>query len=85
MSIRLLPGYWTLAPGASITVTYWWEDADIGLRMATPYPYYSAGIWATTAQGVNFDGGPPFWKYFVTLQNWTNGTRSCRLRSGTLT
>jgi hypothetical protein len=84
MGIRLLPGYWTLAPGEEITITYWWEDADLGLRMAVPYPYFSAGIWATTTQGVNFEGAP-FWKYFVTVQNWTNRTASFRLRSGELT
>jgi hypothetical protein len=83
MSVQLLNGYWTLAPGEEITVTYWWNDADQGLRMAIPFPYYSGGIWPTTAQGVNFEG-TPFWKYFVTVKNWTSRTSSFRLRSGTL-
>jgi hypothetical protein len=84
MTVRLLPGYVTLNAGEEVTVTYWWEDIDIGPQVAIPYPYYSGGIWATTAQGVNWEGGPPFWKHFVTVQNWTNRTASFRLRTGNI-
>ena len=84
MSVQLLPGYFTIAGNASLTITYWYGDTDIGPQVAIPYPYYSGGIWATTAQGVNWEGGPPFWKHFVTVENWTSSSRSFRLRTGTL-
>jgi len=84
VSLRLVPGYFTVDGNQSITVTYWWGDVDEGPQIAIPYPYYSGGIWATTAQGVNWEGGPVYWKHFVTVANWTNSSRSFRLRAGTL-
>lgn len=84
MAVKLVPGYFTLGAGQEVTVTYWFGDVDEGPRVAIPFPYYSGGIWATTAQGVNWEGGPPYWKHFVTVKNLTSSSRSFRLRSGTL-
>jgi hypothetical protein len=82
MTVRLVPGFFTVNGGDDVVVTYWHGDVDIGPQVAIPFPYYSGGIWATVAQGVNWEGGPPFWKHFVHVLNWTNQTRSFRLRSG---
>ncbi len=85
MTVRLLNGYWTLNPGAEITITYWWSpDVDDGLQVAFPYPYYSGGVFATTQQGVNFEGAP-YWKHFVTVKNIGSSAASFRLRSGNAT
>jgi hypothetical protein len=84
MAVKLVPGYFVLEGNQQVTITYWFADVDEGPRVAIPYPYYQGGIWATTAQGVNWEGGPPYWKHFVTVHNWTSQNRSFRLRSGTL-